>query len=103
MTVRQCKQLMLFACLLIAVTLGLEVYLDVTRHGGDLDYIQIAIPGLFLVMLASIWRRYARLEAEHGPDYVVPSTLNSRPVLVVAALVALVLAAVAGYLIVTRR
>ena len=63
----------------------------------------MAMPLFMVVVFAGTWQRLSKLEAEHGPDYVQPSPPYARKVLIAAALLALVLGAVAGYLIVTHR
>ena len=100
MTVRQGKRLMMIAAILVAVAAALNLVVAFRHHGAG-DFFEAAPLLVFLALLATLWRRYARLEAEHGPDYVAPTT-RARPLLVGLAVVAAVLGAVAGYLIARR-
>jgi len=102
MTVRTGKRMVLLAGALILIALGLELYLDLTRPGRAIDYVALAAPLAFVAVLAAIWGRYKRLEAEHGADYVQTSSARARGVLIAAAAVAAVLGVVAGYLLATR-
>ena len=103
MTVRSTKWLIGLGVTLLVLSAGVNAFLAISRPDRAVDYFEIAMPLFMVILFAVAWRRLSALEAEHGPDYVQPSSPNARTVLIAAALGALVLGAVAGYLFVSHR
>ena len=103
MTVRNTKRLIAFVIVLLVITSGLNIYLGLRRPGHGLDYFEMAMPLFIVLVFAGTWQRLSKLEAEHGPDYVQATPPYARKLLIGLALLALVLGAVAGYLIVTHN
>ncbi|HEV2532418.1 hypothetical protein [Phenylobacterium sp.] len=103
MTVRQTKRLVLVASVLIALVVALNLGLFLWHRGANRDLFDVVMPLLFVVVMSSIWRRLSRLEAEHGPDYVEPTSRYARPLLIGLGALAVILGGVAAYLLATHR
>jgi hypothetical protein len=103
MTVRQTKRLVLVAGAVLMAAIAANLAVVLIRHNDVSDALHVLPEAFFLLLLASMWRRLGLMEATHGPDYVEPQPKYAKPVLIVASLVAIILAAVAAYLIATRR
>ena len=102
MTIRNTKRMILLAIALLVLVTLLDVFVTLRRPGHSIDYFEMVMPLLFVAVFAGTWRRLSKLEAEHGPDYVQPSPPYARKMLIGAGIVAAVLGAIAGYLIVAR-
>ena len=102
MTIRNTKRLMMLVIGLLILVSALEVFLGFRRSAGQINYVEMVMPLFMVVVFAGTWRRLSKLEAEHGPDYVQPSPPYARKVLIGAGIVAAVLGAIAGYLIVAH-
>src|SRR3954462_2007401 len=102
MTVRNTKRLILGVMALLVLVTILNVAVTVIRRGHQVDYFEMVMPLLLVIVFAGTWRRLSRLAAERGPDYVQPPPPGARKVLIGAGIVAAVLGAIAGYLIATR-
>jgi hypothetical protein len=86
MTARQGKTLTTVVMALLAVAIGANLALALLRHRPLGETIGM-LPGVILIVLfANLRSRYARLEAEHGPDYPATRT-RGRSLLVLLALV----------------
>lgn len=100
MTVRNTKRLIGALMALLGLLALLNIGLKLWRPSARTDYFEILMPLFLVVVFAGTWRRLSLLEAEHGPDYVQASSPTARKILIAAALVAVVLGAVVGYLLV---
>jgi hypothetical protein len=100
MTVRGNKKLVLVALGVVGLGLIVSALKAFLPGGKGVSDLTDCLPFLFfLLILSTMWNRLARLEAEHGPDHVEPSPPYARVVLIAAAVLAVVLAAVAVFLL----
>jgi len=101
--VRNNKRLLLVAALRVVNAGGLNLWNAFGPDGDGWKGVSDLIPFLFFaIVLGTLWTRLSKMEAEHGPDYTPPSSPYARTTLVIAGLVALVLAAVATFLLLRR-
>lgn len=108
MTVRNTKRLVMVAAALATSALATSalaanLFVVFLHRGRSHDYFELVMPLIFLPVLSSMWTRLSKLEAEHGPDYVEPTPRHARPILIGLGVVALILGAVAAYLVATFR
>jgi hypothetical protein len=102
MTIRQTKRLVMAAGVLIALLVAIDLGLRLLRPGPPSDVTKLVLPLLLVVLLSSVWRRLSRLEAQHGPDYVEPTTGRGRLLIIGLAALAAMLGGVAAYLLATH-
>jgi len=102
MTIRNTKRLMMLVIGLLVLVTILDVVVTMRRPGRTIDYFEMVMPLFLVIVFVGSWRRLSKLEAEHGPDYVQPSPPYARKLLIGAGIVAAVLGAIAGYLIVAH-
>jgi hypothetical protein len=103
MTVRQTKLMVVVAAAAVIAALMANLAVIFLRHRGVSGASDLLPEVAIGLLLWTIWRRLSGLEAEHGPDYVEPPSKYAKPLLIVAGVLALVLAALAAYLIASRR
>jgi hypothetical protein len=98
MTARQGKIVSIALIGLLSATVVLGVMVTVLKH-RPLGELTSFVPGVFLILVfANLWGRYARLEAEHGPQFVATRG-GGRTLLVVLALGLAIGGGLAAYLL----
>jgi hypothetical protein len=95
LSVRLTKRILLVLAVLIVLLELVHAYMVFVqkRHG---DFEGFLVPLMVLVMVWSLWARISNLEAEHGPDYVQPTSPRQRAMVIAIAVVGLAVGLVAA-------
>lgn len=101
MKARQGKILSLVAIGVLAAAIAVNVAVTLVTH-QPLSQLASMAPGLLLLaVFATFWNRYAKLEAEHGPDYAA-SQSGGRAIILALGIVVAISAGLVAYLLVRR-
>jgi hypothetical protein len=101
MTARQGKTMAVVAIAVLSAAIALDVAVTLLKHKPLSDLTSL-IPGvLLIVVFLNFWGSYAKLEAEHGPEYV--ATRTSSRTLILLGVLLLALGVGLGFFIAARR